>query len=182
MKYLYAFDAWLLDKFQRFSDFVSRKTGIGNVNYKIADGCMTVYIVLNGAFFVIMKEYDLWNLFVIVNVFLMCAWFRYRLMPYLKNNESSQSNEERADRPIIIQVVLFYFRIFSLSIMIEAFVLINLSDKIFALKLLTVVIVVSFFLFFYFVSCNGLPRQKGKIRQWVRSLFARWELVPVRNK
>lgn len=179
MKYLLKFDGWLLDKFQRFSDFVSKKTGIGSVNYKIADCCLTLYVVMTLTHCIIE---GFGGLKIILSLACLANGFIWRINLQRNIEVESQlhAGEEKARKPQNVNYIAI--RVLSCCVFIISFVFQFFLERKLFIKILDVASWFNFFLFAYFLSCSGLPRQKGKIRQWVRSLFGRRELVPVRNK
>lgn len=179
MKLLYAFDEWLLDKFQRFSDAVSKKTGIGNLNYKIADSCISIYVILSLVNLIIF-DFHFGRLFLIIIILYNGIILRGILIRESTKENEAQSQDgiarKRKDNLVTTVRILMLFVVLIVSI-------VNLlGEYSFFEKLLSVLAWQGLIFFYYFLACSGLPRQKGKIRQWVRSLFGRRELVPVRNK
>jgi hypothetical protein len=174
-----AFDLWILDKFQRFSDLITKKTGIGNANYKIAYFLLTGFIVL-GVFNMLIKSSISWIDILFITIYLLIGFIFYSDM---KEDIASQKKFEKRIRKNPKKYLMYRMIIYI------AF-LGNIIRKIAnydpplkysgALKKLDYIAFLCFLIFLYFLSCSGLPPQKGKIKNWIKSLLRIGKTAPVK--
>lgn len=177
MKYLYKIDAWILSKFQKFSDFFVKTFGWRGFQYKAAIACLL------GLYGLVCLEMLLKGNLNVLGLLFLTYLIGSLYRETLKEEKRSLKNDDvvylsslsfklmaRVLRVIYVIMILGYliFRFISLpkNILLEFYLPLGQG------------IVIVFFA--YFVACKSPPYQKSKLREWVEGLLLK--LVPVKNK
>ncbi|MBU1132155.1 hypothetical protein KKC32_02835 [Patescibacteria group bacterium] len=147
-------DRWVLDKFQRFSDWGAKITGIGKLNYKIA--------YLNAMIFVVSEVcYGMLegNMFIAkaVLLFVISGFVCWYLLQDTKRERSSTARKN----PEMHQLL----RLVWVLCVFPGVILFFAMNKDRVLCSLDLMATVSFICFYYFISCESLPVGKSRVKE-----------------
>jgi len=167
-------DMWILGKCQRFSDWLTKTFGIANANMKVAYGFLTLtaFIWVGMGFILNPADVDKNIKDGVSGLFLAVMWFLLFYLPKQNGNGSARKSP---------QIYLF------LRLACWAILLTNCLGKVLPKIIMNespngedvCVVIVNFstLLFAYFVSCSGLPRQKGRVFAWLSSFVTKREFA-----
>lgn len=160
-----AFDLWILDKCQKFSDWITRKTGIGKANCKIAYIFLSLFVTLITVATITSKKFSSEKIVIPGLAFLAGMIYYY----ILKKTENADLSAETRKNP----QSLIRNRIETLIILLLCALLTPIFEKKLTAfqQILSISSYFSMIMCIYFFSVSGLPPEKGKIKNWIKSLL-----------
>lgn len=184
---LVRFDEWLIDKCQRFSDWLTLKFGIGKANYKMANLCLTIYVV--GAVFVSFINNFSFNFLSFFEIFLMLGFgliLRHRIEKAQKKEESAElSNPEIARKNPFLENARYERIINFLIFLVLSIVYVSVKTLDAKKEYWTCIVYVfclqMFPLYVYFLSCSSLPPGKSKVLEWLTMRFGKKALAEAKG-
>lgn len=170
-------DDFILSLFQRFSDWVTRTTGLGAANYKLAYILLSSYVVLS-LFAHVIAGLDFLRLFNVIIVLLV--GIMYKKLFDRKERSEDELDESRVVQGFTLSNFWRIFRLFFLLYFPLLSILFLLNPPTEPLEYNHTVYHVSryisqqsFGFALYFFACHKLPPCRGKVKEWLESFGAK---------
>jgi len=177
MNFIMRFDLYVLNACQQFSDWLTRTFGIGQANMKVAYGLLLALIAVWTVPILFLTR-D-WR---VVIPSLGCALmigFMLFVFFYLPNLKEDGTVRKNPYRHLGFRLMFWFFFLF--DTMNESLPSLIFLGRLTGDMVISITATLLTLAFVYFISCSGLPPQKGRVRAWIEEhvpSLARPEVAP----